>query len=222
MLKWIRGIGFAVIFGLTAPLASAAPAQTPRAPVLLVLGDSLSAEYGIARGTGWVALLQQALKKDGFDYSVVNASISGDTTSDGMARLPALLSRYRPAITVIELGANDALRGIPLSLTERNLHDMVSAARRAQSRVMLIGMRIPPNYGPDYTERFFNMFGAIAKAQRLAYTQFLLDGIAGRRDLFQEDQMHPLAVAQPYLLRNVWPALRPLLGKPAPTKPVAQ
>ncbi len=222
MLKWIRGIGFAVIFGLTAPLASAAPAQTPRAPVLLVLGDSLSAEYGIARGTGWVALLQQALKKDGFDYSVVNASISGDTTSDGMARLPALLSRYRPAITVIELGANDALRGIPLSLTERNLHDMVSAARRAQSRVMLIGMRIPPNYGPDYTERFFNMFGAIAKAQRLAYTPFLLDGIAGRRDLFQEDQMHPLAVAQPYLLRNVWPALRPLLGKPALTKPVAQ
>ncbi len=117
MLKWIRGIGFAVIFGLTAPLASAAPAQTPRAPLLLVLGDSLSAEYGIARGTGWVALLQQALKKDGFDYSVVNASISGDTTSDGMARLPALLSRYRPAITVIELGANDALRGMLLRLT---------------------------------------------------------------------------------------------------------
>lgn len=183
-----------------------------------MVGDSLSAEYGIARGAGWVNLMQQAITQSGFDYNVVNASISGDTTSGGRARLAPLLARYRPAITLIELGGNDALRGIPLELTRSNLREMIAAARRAGSQVIVVGMRIPPNYGPDYSEQFFTMFSSIAKQEKTGYVPFLLAGVAEHQDWFQPDQIHPLAKAHPQILQNVWPTVRPLL-KPAGKSP---
>lgn len=196
--------------------AAGAPAAGPTGrdarPAVLVLGDSLSAEYGIARGTGWVALLQQTLDKNGFDYSVVNASISGETTSGGRARLAALLARHHPAIAVIELGSNDALRGIALTLTEQNLRAMIHAVRQTGCKVVLVGMHIPPNYGPDYAENFYTMYRKVATAEHTAYVPFLLAGIAGQPALFQADQLHPVAAAQPRLLDNVWPVLRPLLS----------
>ncbi|GAB3628719.1 arylesterase [Pandoraea terrae] len=190
---------------------TAAHAASSGAPTILVVGDSLSAEYGIARGAGWVNLLQQTVSQNGFDYSVVNASISGDTTSGGRARLAPLLTRYRPAITILELGGNDALRGIPLDLTTRNLREMIDAAKRTGSRVVVVGMRIPPNYGPDYSEKFYTMFGAIAKQAKAAYVPFLLAGVAEHPELFQADQIHPLASAHPRILQNVWPVVLPML-----------
>lgn len=211
-ILWKTGATLLLCLAAFASTVRAQP-QAAVAPVLLVIGDSLSAEYGIARGTGWVSLLQQSLSKNGFDYNVVNASISGDTTSGGRARLAPLLMRYRPAVVIFELGANDALRGIPLSLTEQNLRDMVRAAKQIKSKVMVVGMRIPPNYGPDYSERFFIMYCKLAKSEHVAYAPFLLDGIAGRPDLFQVDQIHPVSAAQPRLLENVWVPLQPLLGK---------
>ncbi|VVE61454.1 arylesterase [Pandoraea captiosa] len=197
---------------------TAANAASSDAPTILVVGDSLSAEYGIARGAGWVNLMQQAITQSGFDYNVVNASISGDTTSGGRARLAPLLARYRPAITLIELGGNDALRGIPLELTRSNLREMIAAARRAGSQVIVVGMRIPPNYGPDYSEQFFTMFSSIAKQEKTGYVPFLLAGVAEHQDWFQPDQIHPLAKAHPQILQNVWPTVRPLL-KPAGKSP---
>lgn len=196
---------------------TAANAASSGAPTILVVGDSLSAEYGIARGAGWVNLLQQTITQNGFDYSVVNASISGDTTSGGRARLAPLLARYHPAITILELGGNDALRGIPLDLTRTNLREMIAAARKAGSRVIVVGMRIPPNYGPDYSEQFFNMFSALAKQEKTGYVPFLLAGVVEHPDWFQQDQIHPLAKAHPQILQNVWPTVKPLLkpgGKP--------
>ncbi|VVD65033.1 arylesterase [Pandoraea anhela] len=193
---------------------TAANAASSGAPTILVVGDSLSAEYGIARGAGWVNLMQQTITQSGFDYNVVNASISGDTTSGGRARLAPLLERYRPAITIIELGGNDALRGISLDLTRSNLRDMITASRNAGSRVIVVGMRIPPNYGPDYSEQFFTMFSALAKQEKAGYVPFLLAGVAEHPDWFQQDQIHPLAKAHPQILQNVWPTVKSLL-KPA-------
>lgn len=207
-------MGWGTLTGTVAHAASSG------APTILVVGDSLSAEYGIARGAGWVSLLQQSLAQNGFDYNVVNASISGDTTSGGRARLAPLLTRYKPAITILELGGNDALRGIPLDLTRTNLHAMIDASRKSGSRVVLVGMRIPPNYGPDYSEQFYSMYSTIAKQEKTAgYVPFLLAGVAEHPDLFQQDQIHPLAKAHPQILKNVWPTLKPLLkvdGKAAP------
>jgi acyl-CoA thioesterase-1 len=197
---------------------TAANAASSGAPTILVVGDSLSAEYGIARGAGWVNLMQQTITQSGFDYNVVNASISGDTTSGGRARLAPLLARYRPAITLIELGGNDALRGIPLELTRSNLREMIAAARKAGSQVIVVGMRIPPNYGPDYSEQFFTMFSSVAKQEKTGYVPFLLAGVAEHQDWFQPDQIHPLAKAHPQILQNVWPTVRPLL-KPAGKSP---
>ncbi|VVD65028.1 arylesterase [Pandoraea fibrosis] len=196
---------------------TAANAASSGAPTILVVGDSLSAEYGIARGAGWVNLMQQTITQNGFDYNVVNASISGDTTSGGRARLAPLLERYHPAITILELGGNDALRGIPLDLTRQNLLEMIAAARKSGSRVVVVGMRIPPNYGPDYSEQFFNMFSTVAKQEKTAYVPFLLAGVIEHQDWFQQDQIHPLAKAHPQILQNVWPTVKPLLkpaGKP--------
>ncbi|MBV8273138.1 MAG: arylesterase [Cupriavidus sp.] len=182
-------------------------------PALLVLGDSLSAEYGIARGTGWVSLLQARLSKERFDYNVVNASISGETTVGGKTRLPDLLTRYKPAVVIVELGANDALRGFQLQTTEANLRSIVTDAQKAGATVLLVGMRIPPNYGQDYAERFFALYAKVAKENRTALVPFFLDNVISRPEWFQSDRLHPTSDAQPTLLDNVWPRLKPLLKK---------
>nr|WP_243656598.1 arylesterase [Paucimonas lemoignei] len=180
---------------------------------VLVLGDSLSAEYGLARGKGWVNLLQERLRAEKIDARIINASISGDTTSGGAARLPALLKTHRPDILIIELGANDALRGLPVAATEANLRSMIKAGQAINAKVILLGMRIPPNYGPSYAENFHAMYGKLARENKTALVPFFLEGIATREDMFQPDRIHPLAAAHPIMLDNVWPVLKPLLLK---------
>ena len=181
---------------------------------LLVVGDSLSAEYGIARGSGWVALLEQRIGQQKLPFDVVNASISGDTTSGGRSRLPALLKQHRPRVVVIALGGNDALRGLPLDMTQANLTAMARDARAAGAKVLIVGIAVPPNYGRKYGEDFFRLFGTVAKAEGTALVPFLLAGVADGPDayaLFQPDRIHPTAAAHPKMLDNVWPVLQPLL-----------
>ncbi len=180
---------------------------------MLVVGDSLSAEYGIARGSGWVSLLEQKLKAEKIDARVVNASISGETTSGGRARLPALLGQHRPDIVVIELGANDGLRGLPVASAEANLRSMISMAQQKEARVLLVGMRMPPNYGRAYTERFFGMFKTVSSETRSPLVPFMLEGVADKPTLFQQDRLHPTADAHPIILSNIWPQFAPLLKK---------
>ena len=204
---------------LAAGAAWAQPASAPGSaavhpPVLLVVGDSLSAEYGLARGSGWVALLEARLAQQKLALRVVNASISGDTTSGGRARLPALLAQHRPQVVVIELGANDALRGLPLAGTQANLAAMAAAAKAAGAKVVIVGMAVPPNYGRQYSLDFIALFGKVAQAQGAALVPFLLAGVADGPDadeMFQPDRIHPKAKAHPRMLDNVWPVLRPLL-----------
>ncbi|SAK55423.1 arylesterase [Caballeronia ptereochthonis] len=198
----------------TAHAANAQAASQPK-PAIVVLGDSLSAEYGLPRDTGWVNLLRERLAKERFDYSVANSSISGDTTSGGRARLTAVLTRIKPAIVIVELGANDALRGVPLATTETNLRSIVDASQAAHAKVLLIGMYVPPNYGPDYTQKFHAVYERIAREKNVPLVPFLLAGIADKPSLFQADQIHPTVQAQPLLLDNVWPTLKPLLGASA-------
>ena len=183
-------------------------------PTVLVVGDSLSAEYGIARGTGWVALLEKRLAAEKISAKVVNASISGDTTSGGRARLPALLKQHQPTIVVIELGGNDALRGLPLSMTEANLTAMTQAAQAAGAKVLLAGMQMPPNYGADYSKRFSDLYASVARANQAALVPFLLKGVAdgpNAAQLFQSDRIHPTAQAHPIILGTMWPEIRKLL-----------
>lgn len=198
---------------LTPAHAAALVAKTVKPRKILVLGDSLSAEYGLKRGSGWVALLEQQLKADKMPAIVINASISGDTTSGGRARLGALLTQHRPTHVIIELGGNDALRGLPLELTQDNLTFMTKTAQQAGAKVLLIGMQIPPNYGKDYGERFAAMFASVAKARRAALVPFLLKGIAedDATRLFQADRIHPKEEAHPLMLANVWPELKKIL-----------
>lgn len=215
--RWKRRAAAAALLGIL--LAVAAPARAATAPassppVIVVLGDSLSAEYGLPRDTGWVSLLRQRLSAERIDYSVANASVSGDTTSGGRARLPAVLQRLKPSIVVVELGSNDALRGVPLATTEQNLRDIIASARRAQAKVVLVGMYVPPNYGPDYTQKFHAVYTRLSKDLGVPLVPFLLAGIEDKPDMFQADQMHPAQQAQRILLDNVWPTLKPLLGKP--------
>ena len=198
---------------MTAAAAMAAGDAYSAPKTVLVLGDSLSAEYGLTRGTGWVALLQQRLKEQKIDATVVNASISGDTTSGGKSRLGPLLAAHRPDVLVLELGANDGLRGLPLNETENNLNAMLSAARQDKARTLLIGMRIPPNYGTVYARQFSDLFAKVAKNNKSALAPFLLDGVAQQPSLFQADRLHPTEQAQARLLDNVWPYLKPLLQK---------
>jgi acyl-CoA thioesterase-1 len=183
--------------------------------VLLVLGDSLSAEYGLPRGAGWVQLLSDRLQQNGSDYTVANASISGETTSGGRTRLPTLIKQHRPGIVILQLGANDGLRGLPIPAMQDNLTAMIGTSRAAGATVLLVGMRIPPNYGRDYSERFHASFESLARKHKVAFVPFLLDGFADSLDYFQADRIHPTAAAQPRMLENVWPALRPLLTRPA-------
>ncbi|GAB2444202.1 arylesterase [Cupriavidus yeoncheonensis] len=212
MKSWIRSSWHkAALAACMAFMVSAADAAAKAAPAVLVLGDSLSAEYGIARGTGWVSLLQQRLQKERLDYSVVNASISGETTIGGKTRLPDLLARHRPAVVIVELGANDALRGLSLQVTESNLRTIVGGAQKAGASVLLVGMRIPPNYGQDYTEKFFALYPRLAREFKAPLVPFFLDKVISRQDWFQPDRIHPTADAQPALLDTVWPQLKPLL-----------
>jgi len=204
---------------LLAAAALAAPAASRAAgpsPLVLVVGDSLSAEYGIARGSGWVALLEQRLQREKIAARVLNASISGDTTSGGRSRLPALLAQHKPAVVLIELGGNDALRGLPLAMTRDNLLAMTRAAKAAGARVLITGMQVPPNYGRTYGDDFAALFAQVAKAEGAALVPFLLAGVADGPNadkLFQPDRIHPLAEAHPRMLANVWPVLRPLLPR---------
>jgi acyl-CoA thioesterase I len=207
-----------VLAAAAAALPSRAVGQAPKstnAPLILVVGDSLSAEYGLARGTGWVALLEQRLAREKIAARVVNASISGDTTSGGRSRLPTLLTQHKPTHVILELGGNDALRGLPLPMTQDNLRAMAQASKAAGARVLIAGMQMPPNYGRKYAEDFAAMFGAVAKREGAALVPFLLKGVADIADseekMFQADRIHPNAAAHPIMLDNVWPVLLPLL-----------
>ena len=191
-----------------------AAAAATTGPVILVVGDSLSAEYGLKRGSGWVNLMVQRLTSEKIPARVVNASISGDTTSGGRSRLGGLLAQHKPQVVIIELGGNDALRGLPLDMTEANLRAMTQLAQKGGARVLLVGMQVPPNYGGDYAARFSSLFGKVARDNRAALVPFLLKGVADTPDsvrLFQTDRIHPSEAAHPLMLANVWPELGKLL-----------
>ncbi|WP_229013712.1 arylesterase [Paraburkholderia gardini] len=197
-----------------ASTATRAAASASGKPVIVVLGDSISAEYGLPRDTGWVALMRRRLADERIDYNVANASISGDTTSGGLARLPALMQRLKPSVVIVELGANDALRGVPLATTEDNLRTIIEQSQKARAKVVLVGMYVPPNYGPEYTQKFHGLYGDLSKQFHVPLVPFLLAGIEDKPDMFQADQIHPTQQAQPVLLNNVWPTLKPLLHAP--------
>lgn len=192
---------------------AATPAAATPAPAILVVGDSISAGYGLAANEGWVALLQNRLKSQGYGYRVVNASVSGETTTGGLARLPRALSVHRPAIVIIELGGNDGLRGLPLETSRTNLERMINLSKGAGARVLLLGMKIPPNYGARYSEGFEKVFRDLARQHKLAFEPFFLSKIALEQGMIQEDGLHPTAKAQPVMLDTMWPALKPLLTR---------
>lgn len=196
---------------LAIPLLMLAASAYSAPKTLLVLGDSLSAEYGLTRGSGWVALLDKRLQQEKIGASIVNASISGETTIGGKTRLPALLSKHTPDIVIVELGANDALRGLQLSATQSNLQAIIDMSRQAKAKVLVVGMQIPPNYGADYAGKFAQLFPAAAKQNKTALVPFFMKDIADKPALFQADRMHPNEQAQSTLLDNVWPHLKPLL-----------
>ncbi|PIX75074.1 MAG: arylesterase [Rhodocyclales bacterium CG_4_10_14_3_um_filter_68_10] len=183
------------------------------AQTVLVVGDSLSAGYGMRRDEAWPALAAARIAAQGLDWQVANASISGDTTASGRSRLAAALARHRPALVVIALGANDALRGLPIDAMRDNLRAMIREARAARARVLLVGMDMPPNYGEAFRQQFRATFAGLAATERVPLVPFLLEGFATRRELFQADGIHPAAAAQPLILDNVWPALKPLLSR---------
>ncbi len=187
-----------------------------KAPTILVMGDSLSAAYGIETSQGWVGLLRKRLAQRGYDYSVINASISGETSAGGLTRLPLELAQYRPALVILELGANDGLRGLSLGAMQQNLEKMITLSQHAGAKVLLIGILLPPNYGPRYTQEFAAIYPRLAKKQRVPLVPFLLAGIAEHRELMQADGMHPLASAEPRVLDNVWQYLQSLLIKSRP------
>jgi acyl-CoA thioesterase I len=207
----VRGLA-AILVSLCCTLAHAA------APVILIVGDSISAGYGLPAGAGWTTLLQQRLAAEHYPHRVVNASISGDTTAGARARLPALLDANWPAVTVIELGGNDGLRGGNLDAMANNLDAMVVAAQKAGSRVLVVGIRLPPNYGADYVHHFDATFSEVAARHKAALVPFLFEGFGDDNTMFQPDRIHPVAAAQAKLLDNVWSALKPLLGAPAKEK----
>ena len=178
-----------------------------------MLGDSLSAAYGIRVEQGWVSLLQARLRAKGYGHRVINASSSGETTGGGLARLPRVLAGHRPAVIVVELGANDGLRGLPVADIGANLESIVRLSQQAGAKVLLVGMHIPPNYGPSYTRQFHELFGQLAERHRLAQVPFLLEDVALDERLMQEDGLHPTAAAQPLLLAEIWPHLEPLLRR---------
>jgi acyl-CoA thioesterase-1 len=193
-------------------LACEATASSPER-TLLVFGDSLSAAYGLRADQGWPALLQKRLQQEGYGYRVVNASISGETTAGGRARLARALEQHKPALVVLELGANDGLRGLPVKDARANLEAMVVASRRAGAKVLLAGILVPPNYGPKYSDSFAQVYQQLSRELKVPLLPFLLDGVALEPRLMQEDGMHPRAEGQPRVLDNVWQYLRPLLER---------
>lgn len=201
---------------LTAWIPWSVGAATTQAPVVLVLGDSLSAGYGLPLEQGWVSLLQKRIRAEGMPHRVVNASISGDTTAGGLSRLPALLDEHRPDVVILELGANDGLRGFSPRQIENSLERLVGLARDADSRVLIAGVRLPPNYGAAYAERFQRVFAEVAGRTDAALVPRLLQDVAENGELMQADGLHPGASAQPQILDNVWPALQPLLQATSP------
>ena len=205
MRIFCRNVLIAALALLT-PLAPSAFA----AKTILVFGDSLSAGYGIAQDAAWPTLLAKRLQEKGFDYSVVNASISGETTSGGRTRLEPALAKFSPQIVVLALGANDGLRGLPIATMRNNLKAMTDIAQKNRAQVLIVGQRLPPNYGA-YADQFHAAFGSVADSRKTAFVDFLLDGVATQPDLFQADNLHPTAEAQPRLLDNVWGELEPLL-----------
>lgn len=204
-MKFFRAIQFLAIF-LWAPWLAAAD-NTPK---ILVMGDSLSAGYGIQLQDGWVQLLAERIQNQ-YPFHVVNASVSGETTGGGLARLPALLEEHRPAIVVLELGGNDGLRGHPVNIMRGNLQKMIELSKSADARVILLGMHVPPNYGARYTRLFNETYAELAGENRLPIVPFFLDGVAGDPELMQRDGIHPTAAAQITMLNHVWPVLEPLL-----------
>ena len=200
MLKFISA-GFFLLFSCAAQAAGN----------ILVVGDSLSAGYGLGPNQSWPSLLEKRLREQRLDYSVVNASISGDTTSGGRSRIGAALDQARPAVVIVALGGNDGLRGLPVNLMRDNLNAMLGDARARKARIVLAGMKLPPNYGIDYTQAFEQSYVDLARRHKAALVPFLLEGVAERRELFLPDNIHPVAEAQPIILENVWKVLRPLL-----------
>jgi len=205
-----------VLFVLIAASVSANGAAPAEAPVILVFGDSISAGYGLARvEQGWVALLQTRLKEQEYGYQVVNASVSGETTAGGLARLPRALMLHQPKIVILELGGNDGLRALPIAQMRANLVRMIDLSAAAGAQVLLLGMRMPPNYGPDFTEQFRLCYTEVARDKKLPLVPFLLNDIALSPNLMQADGIHPNELGQPQLLANVWPSLKPLLRRSA-------
>jgi len=202
---------FDIVMRSVVACALAAPAAACFAATILVFGDSLSTGYGLPREQGWVQLLEQRLRAEKRDYKVVNASISGETTTGGRSRIDAALKAHRPALVILELGGNDGLRGSDPRAIRENLEAISDACRRAGARVLLVGIRVPPNYGADYAEKFQGVFAAVARSRKLSLVPFVLDGFSDNRELFLEDGIHPNAAAQPLMLETVWKELRPLL-----------
>ena len=201
-----------MLLALAALPASGTTATVPPRTIL-VLGDSVSAGYGLTIGEGWVSLLQGRLKTQGYGYRVVNASVSGETTTGGLARLPRALSVHRPQIVVLELGGNDGLRGLPLETSRANLEKMIQLSKAAGAQVVLLGMKMPPNYGPRYAQGFERTFAELARKHRLPFEPFFLDKITLVPGMLQADGLHPTAKAQPAMLDSVWPVLKPLLKR---------
>jgi len=194
-------------------LALLGPGLAHAGPTLLVFGDSLSAAYGIGQKEGWVTLLEERLRQKRIDYTVANASISGETSSGGASRIAATLAQHKPQIVIVALGSNDGLRGLPVKQMRDNLAAIVGAAQKSGARVLLVGMKMPPNYGPQYTREFEQVYADLARRYKTGLAPFLLEGVAGKRELFLDDNLHPVARAQPILLENVWKSLAPLLKK---------
>ena len=202
-----------LILLLTCALFSALATARASAATILVFGDSLSAAYGLAQNAGWPSLLEKRLRDEGYDYRVANASLSGETTAGGASRIDGALSAHKPAIVVLELGANDGLRGQSIDVMKRNLEKMVDASRKAKAEVLLVGMRLPPNYGPAYVEKFHRTYSDVAKNKRTALVPFLFEGFGEDAKFFQADRVHPTSEAQALMLDSVWKGLKPMLKR---------
>ncbi|ASE22300.1 arylesterase [Pseudomonas protegens] len=199
------------VWFLSAGLALMCMAQNAAAGTVLIVGDSISAAFGLDTRQGWVALLEKRLKDQGFNDRVVNASVSGDTSAGGQARLPALLAEHKPEVVILELGGNDGLRGQPPRQLQQNLASMIDSSQAQGAKVLLLGMQLPPNYGVRYTQAFSQVYSELASEKKVALVPFFLDGVGGHPELMQADGLHPAAAAQGKLLENVWPTLKPLL-----------
>jgi acyl-CoA thioesterase-1 len=206
-------IFFCLVLISLSPGLAAQPAAS-ETPVVLVLGDSLSASFGIDQSNGWVSLLEQKLTQNDYHYRVINASISGETTQGGLQRLPKLLTKYHPQLVILELGGNDGLRGLSIDLIKSNLQTMISQTLQSHANLLLVGMRLPPNYGQFYTDSFSQMYVDLARTNKIPVVPFLLADIATRENLMQVDGIHPREEAQSLMLDNVWKHLQPLLAQP--------